>query len=67
MRDPEFTARFFAEFSDRILYGCDFCHPHNRHPFLLNDFLNQMADDGMIDEPTYRKIARDNAIRLLKL
>lgn len=67
MRDPEFTAQFFAEFADRILYGCDLCHPHNRHPYILNDFLNQMADDGMIDEPTYRKIVRDNAIRLLKL
>ena len=67
MRDPEFSAGFFAEFADRILYGIDFCHPHNRHPFLLNNFLTDMADSGAISEETYRKIVRDNAIRLLKL
>jgi predicted TIM-barrel fold metal-dependent hydrolase len=67
MRDPEYAARFFEEFSDRILYGVDFCHPTNEHPYRLHDYLIEMADSGAISEENYRKVVRDNAIRLLKL
>lgn len=67
MRDPAFTARFFEEFSDRILYGCDICMPTNAHPFPFADFLEKMVADGKLSEETYRKLVRENAIRILKL
>ena len=67
-RDPEYTAKFVEEFSDRILYGCDICQPATeKHLERLDSFLDQMVEDGMISEKSYYKIVRGNAIRLLKL
>ncbi len=67
MRDPEHAARFMEEFSDRLMYGCDICSVANVHQYQFNDFLNQMLADGLLKEETYRKIVRENAVRLLKL
>lgn len=67
MRDPNFTARFIEEFSDRILYGCDICMPTNAHPFPFADFLEKMVAQGKISQENYCKLVRDNAIRILKL
>lgn len=67
MRDPEFAAGFLAEFSDRILYGCDFCTPVDQFPFTLDRFLDQLVADGALSVEHYRKIVRCNAERLLKL
>ena len=67
MRDPEFTQKFFEEFADRIMYGCDICLPGQTFPFKFRDFLDQMLDEGKLSEENYRKIARENAIRILKL
>jgi len=67
MRDPEFAARFIEEFSDRLMYACDICHPTNTHPFPFADFLEKMLDDGKISEENYVKLVRENAIRILKL
>lgn len=67
MRDPEFAMAFIEEFSDRIMYGCDICHTTNTHPFRLKDFLEQMLAEGKLSEENYRKFARENAIRILKL
>jgi len=67
MRDPDFTEKFIEEFSDRLLYGTDIARATNTHPFLFRDFLEQMLDGGRISEENYRKLIRDNAIRLLKL
>lgn len=67
MRDPDFTEAFIAEFSDRLLYGCDICHSFNTHRYQLNDFLNGMRSDGRISEENYYQLVRGNAIRLLGL
>ncbi len=67
MRDPEYAARFIEEFADRILYGCDICSPSNTFMFEFKDFLEKMLDDGMISAENYRKIVRDNAVKLLNL
>lgn len=64
-RDPEYTAEFFEEFSDRILYGCDITALACKHQYRLNDFLNGMVADGALSEENYKKIVRENAIRLL--
>jgi len=66
-RDPEFAARFIEEFSDRIYYGCDVCAPMNTHQYEFNDFITKMLADGMISETNFRKLVRDNAVKLLGL
>ena len=67
MRDREHAARFIEEFSDRILYGCDICSKINTFPFKFDEFLTSMRKDGEISEENYRKIVRENAVRLLGL
>lgn len=67
MRDPEYAARFIEEFADRIFYGCDICSVKNDFPFKFDAFLTEMRESGAISEVNYRKIVRENAIRLLKL
>lgn len=68
MRDEEFAVKFLEEFADRILYGCDICHTTNTgNQFKLRDFLDKLVEEGKLSEENYRKIARENAIRILKL
>lgn len=67
MRDPDFTAKFIEEFADRLMYGCDMCAPSPAFAYRFRDFLYEMVESGKISEENYRKIARENAIRILKL
>lgn len=67
MRDRDYAARFIEEFSDRLYYGCDICATFNTHPYTFNDFLDSMRASGEIGEVNYRKIVRDNAVKLLGL
>ena len=67
MRDREHAAKFVEEFSDRILYGCDICAAVNTFPFDFDAFLTSMRESGEISEANYRKIVRENAVRLLNL
>ncbi|MBE6650230.1 MAG: hypothetical protein E7613_02840 [Ruminococcaceae bacterium] len=67
MRDPDYCYRFFEEFSDRILYGCDICATTNTHQYEFSDFLDKMMAEKAVSEGTYKKIVRDNAVSLLKL
>ncbi|MBE6644782.1 MAG: hypothetical protein E7612_05310 [Ruminococcaceae bacterium] len=67
MRDREHAARFIEEFADRILYGCDICAAVNTFPFDFDAFLTSMRESGEISEENYRKIVRENAVRLLSL
>ncbi len=67
MRDEEHAAKFIEEFSDRILYGCDICAAHNTHQYVFNDWLDKMVDEGKISIENYKKIIRENTIKLLKL
>lgn len=66
-RDPEFASKFMAEFSDRILYGCDVCAITNTHQYEFDEFLTSMVTDGLLSEENYEKIVRTNAIKLLGL
>lgn len=66
-RDPENAAKFMAEFSDRILYGCDICAACNVHQYEFDAFLTKMCEDGMLSEENYYKIVRGNALKILKL
>ena len=67
MRDRDYAARFLEEFADRVLYGCDFCAVTNAHQFELDKFLDDMVMDGYLSLENYKKIVRENAIKLLKI
>ena len=67
MRDREYAAKFIEEFADRLYYGCDICAVTNDHPFSFADFLDDMRATGEISEENYRKLVRENAVRLLGL
>lgn len=67
MRDPAFAAGFMEEFSDRILFGCDICSPKNLHQYKFSDFLLGLCCDGILSEETYRRVVRENAVKLLNL
>ena len=67
MRDREYAAGFFAEFCDRIMYGCDIGSPANTHPYTFSEFLESMREGGELSEKNYKKICRENAERLLML
>ena len=68
MRDREHAARFFSEFSDRIMYGCDLCSASDSETFFeFDEFLSSMRCSGEMSEENYLKIVRTNAEKLLKL
>ncbi len=67
MRDREYAAKFIEEFADRMYYGCDICATKNTFPYDFDQFLSDMREKGEISEENYRKIVRDNAVRLLGL
>lgn len=66
-RDRANAAKFLTEFSDRVMYGCDICRADSKHPFALDAFLTELVESGALSEENYRKIVRENAIRLFKL
>lgn len=68
MRDPDFTVSFLEEFADRLMYGCDICHNDIAgFTYAFRDFFDELLDQGKLSEENYRKIMRENAIRILKL
>jgi predicted TIM-barrel fold metal-dependent hydrolase len=64
-RNLDYTANFFEEFSDRVLFGTDICFADQYAG--QSDFMNRMLDSGKISERVYDKIARENALKLLGL
>ena len=67
MRDGEYAAQFIEEFADRMLYGMDLVSKDSKFPFDFCAFFDEMLDSGAITEDAYRKIFRENAVKLLKL
>ncbi len=57
--------RFLNEFQDRLLFGTDICAA--TQPLPLAAFLKDLRKSGKISEVVFRKIARENAVRLLGL
>jgi len=64
-RDEEYGPKFLEEFQDRLFYGTDYCSCGMKVP--LGDKLIEWRDQGKLSETAFRKIARENAIRLLEL
>ena len=65
-RDPEYAVKFLNEFQDRLFFGTDICRPTKLDTPLV-DFLLDLRSEGKISETVFRKVARENAIRLLGL
>lgn len=70
LADPEFTYKFFEDFSDRIFYATDLHSPDNLETYDIYEkvaaFLDDAAEQGKISEKAYRLICRENALRLIE-
>ncbi|HNS32050.1 MAG TPA: amidohydrolase family protein [bacterium] len=64
-RDMDYAVKFLDEFQDRLFFGTDICEPDNKTP--LVDLLIKLRDEGKITEDVFRKVARENAVKLLGL
>lgn len=62
-RDKEYGIRFLNEFQDRLFFGTDICAPGTEVP--LAPYLKQLKQEGSLSETVFRKIARENALRIL--
>lgn len=67
-RDPDFGYDFIEEFADRLFFGTDICSPENiTYPMLkLSAWLDEAVEKGHISESAYRKVCRENALKLLE-
>jgi predicted TIM-barrel fold metal-dependent hydrolase len=64
-REPEFGYRFLERFQDRLFFATDICV---RNPNVPNvAWFKALGAEGRISTAAYRKIARDNAIRVFGL
>ncbi|MDD5676534.1 MAG: amidohydrolase family protein [Kiritimatiellae bacterium] len=64
-RDLNYAVQFLNEFQDRLFFGTDISYPATPTP--LVDFLLRLRDEKKITESVFRKVARENAVRLLGL
>ena len=64
-RDEDYAMRFLKEFQDRLLFATDIAAPDT--PTRLVDLLLRFREEGKISETVFQKVARENAIRVLKL
>jgi predicted TIM-barrel fold metal-dependent hydrolase len=64
-RDPKYGPGFLTEFQDRLLFGTDLCH--YEQPFLLRELLLEWRSTQKITEEVFKKVARENAAKLLGL
>ena len=64
-RDPDYAVQFLDEFQDRLFFGTDICAPDTPTP--LVDFLLDLRKANKISQTVFQKVARENAIRLLRL
>ena len=65
-RDEEHAVKFLNEFQDRLMFGTDICCP-DRAATPLVDLLLKLRTEKKISEEVFRKVARENIIRLLDL
>lgn len=66
MRDREYGIRFLTEFQDRLMFGIDICAPQT-HWVKLPQYLRELVAKGEISETVFRKVGRENAIKLCGL
>jgi len=64
-RDNKYGPKFMAEFQDRLYFGTDICDEDT--PVNMDKLLISWRDSGRISQTVFRKIAYDNAAKLLKI
>ena len=64
-RDEDYAVKFLNEFQDKLMFGTDYCAPGTPTP--LVDFLLRLRTEKKISETVFRKVARENIIRILDL
>ncbi len=64
-RDPDYGPRFLTEFQDRLFFGTDLITPEM--PVYLDKLLISWKEQGKISQTVFRKIAYDNAAKLLDI
>lgn len=62
MRDPEFGLSFLEKFADRLFFATDMINTDMIFP--LGAWLDEMCRLGRLSEAAYKKIVRENALRL---
>ena len=65
IRDPEYAVKFLNEFQDRLCFGMDICLEPFENNIKLIPFLTGLRDNGKISDEVFRKVARENAVKLL--
>jgi len=65
MRDPDFGCALIEELQDKLYFGTDICCVKN--DMRLSYWLDDMLAQGRISEKAYRKVSRENALKLLGL
>lgn len=65
-RDREYAVAFLNEFQDRLLFGTDMASP-DANLRTLSVLLEDMTEKGEISECVFKKITRENALKLLGL
>lgn len=65
MRDPEFGYSFIEKYQDRLLFATDMVNVDMKFP--LEKWLDDAVNKGYISEKAYKKICRENAIKLFKI
>lgn len=65
IRDPEYAVKFLNEFQDRLCFGMDICLEPFENNIKLIGFLNELRESGKISDEVFRKVARENAERIL--
>lgn len=70
MADPEYTWKLFEKYQDRVLYGTDFHDPNNLEMYdiyqKVSDYLEAGLETGKLSQLAYRKICRQNALRIIQ-
>ncbi len=65
MRDPEFGYEFIEKNQDRLMFATDMVNVNMSFP--LGKWLDEAVVAGKISEEAYRKVCRENAIRVFGL
>lgn len=65
-RDLDYAGKFLTEFQDRLLFGLDICAPEG-YISPLGDTMRTLLRSGRITPAVYRKVCRENQIKLLGL
>ena len=65
LRDIDFASEFLDEFQDKLFFGTDICQPEM--PIPQPELLLKLRDENKISDDVFRKIAKENAIKILDI